>query len=213
MKSLPRHFRYVPRSDNLMTCWWCDNVPMTSQMTSSTTNLSWWHHQWRHCETMTSLSPHRCRHPKWRSDDVAMTSLRHDDVIDVTSLIWCHCHVIKFSLRMTSLMTQKWRHWVTMTSFMMSSGSIEVARWNLPDEHIFKLEEAKLLSMLGMPASSLAPKQLSQRSDLSRGIIRKSKLLTPTGIRIASCFIFEHHDSHIGSFCWKNTTQCHTAQS
>ena len=72
-----------------------------------------------------------------------------------------------------------------MTSFMMSSGSIEVARGNLPEEHLFKLEEAKLLSVLGMPASSLAPKQLSRGSDLSRGIIRNSKLLTPTGISIA----------------------------
>ena len=72
-----------------------------------------------------------------------------------------------------------------MTSFMMSSGSIEVARGNLPEEHLFKLEEAKLLSVLGMPASSLAPEQLSRGSDLLRGIIRNSKLLTPTGISIA----------------------------
>ena len=49
-----------------------------------------------------------------------------------------------------------------MTSFMMSSGSIEVARGNLPWEHLFKLEEAKLLSVLGMAASSLAPEQLSR---------------------------------------------------
>ena len=69
-----------------------------------------------------------------------------------------------------------------MTSFMMSSGSIEVARGNLPEEHLFKLEEAKLLSVLGMPASSLAPEQLSRGSDLLRGIIRNSKPLTPTGI-------------------------------
>ena len=48
-----------------------------------------------------------------------------------------------------------------MTSFVTSSGS-------LPEEHLFKLEEAKLLSVLGMPASSLAPKQLSRGSDLSR---------------------------------------------
>ena len=68
-----------------------------------------------------------------------------------------------------------------MTSFMTSSGSIEVARGNLPQEHLFKLEEAKLLSELGMPASSLAPEQLSRGSDLLRGIIRKSKLLTPYG--------------------------------
>ena len=72
-----------------------------------------------------------------------------------------------------------------MTSFMMSSGSIEVARGNLPEEHLFKLEEAKLLSVLGMPASSLAPEQLSRGSDLSQGIIRDSKLLTLTGISIA----------------------------
>ena len=72
-----------------------------------------------------------------------------------------------------------------MTSFMMSSGSIEVARGNLPEEHLFKLEEAKLLSVLGMPASSLAPEQLSRGSDLLRGIIRNSKLLTPTGISVA----------------------------
>ena len=69
-----------------------------------------------------------------------------------------------------------------MTSFMISSGSIEVARGNLPEEHLFNLEEAKLSSVLGMPASSLAPEQLSRGSDLSRGIIRNSKLLTPTGI-------------------------------
>ena len=68
---------------------------------------------------------------------------------------------------------------------MMSSGSIEVARGNLPWEHLFKLEEAKLLSVLGMPASSLAPEQLSRGSDLLRGIIRNSKLLTPTGISVA----------------------------
>ena len=72
-----------------------------------------------------------------------------------------------------------------MTSFMMSSGSIEVARGNLPEEHLFKLEEAKLLSVLGMPTSSLAPEQLSRGSDLLRGIIRNSKLLTPAGISVA----------------------------
>ena len=72
-----------------------------------------------------------------------------------------------------------------MTSFMMSSGSIEVARGNLPEEHLFKLEEAKLLSVLGIPASSLAPEQLSRGSDLLRGIIRNSKLLTPAGINVA----------------------------
>ena len=71
-----------------------------------------------------------------------------------------------------------------MMSFMMSSGSIEVVRGNLPEEYLFKLEEAKLLPVLGMPASSLAPKQLSRGSDLSRGIIRNSKFLTPTGISI-----------------------------
>ena len=72
-----------------------------------------------------------------------------------------------------------------MTSFMMSSGSIEVAHGNLPEEHLFKLEEAKLLSVLGMLTSSLAPEQLSRGSDLSRGIIYDSKLLTPTGINVA----------------------------
>jgi len=72
-----------------------------------------------------------------------------------------------------------------MTSFMMSSGSIEVARGNLPEEQLFKLEEAKLLSVLGMLASSLAPKQLSRGSDLLQGIMRNSKLLTPTGISVA----------------------------
>ena len=72
-----------------------------------------------------------------------------------------------------------------MTSFMMSSGSIEVARGNLPEEHLFKLEEAKLLSVLEMLTSSLAPEQLSRGSDLSRGIIRNSKLLTPAGISVA----------------------------
>ena len=53
-----------------------------------------------------------------------------------------------------------------MTSFMMSSGSIEVARGNFPEEHLFKLEEAKLLPVLGMPVGSLAPKQLSKGSGL-----------------------------------------------
>ena len=53
-----------------------------------------------------------------------------------------------------------------MTSFMMSLGSIEVARGNLPEEHLFKLEEAKLLPVLGMPVGSLAPKQLSKGSGL-----------------------------------------------
>ena len=72
-----------------------------------------------------------------------------------------------------------------MTSFVMSSGSIEVARGNLPWEHLFKLEEAKLLSVLGMPASSLAPEQLSRGSDLLRGIIRDSKVLTPTEISVS----------------------------
>ena len=74
-----------------------------------------------------------------------------------------------------------------MTSFVMSSGSIEVARGNLPSEHLFKLEEAKLLSVLGMPASSLAPEQLSRGSDLLQGIICNSKLLTPMGISFACC--------------------------
>ena len=49
----------------------------------------------------------------------------------------------------------------------------------------FKLEEAKLLPVLGMPASSLAPEQLLRGSDLSRGIIRNSKLLAPAGISVA----------------------------
>ena len=49
----------------------------------------------------------------------------------------------------------------------------------------FKLEEAKLLPVLGMPAGSVAPKQLSRGSGLQQGIIQTdSKLLTPAGIRI-----------------------------
>ena len=71
-----------------------------------------------------------------------------------------------------------------MTSLVVPSGSIEVPRGNLPWEHLFKLEKAKLLSVLGMPASSLAPEQLSRGSDLLRGIIRNSKLLTPTEVSI-----------------------------
>ena len=70
---------------------------------------------------------------------------------------------------------------------MTSLGPIEVAQENLPEEHLFKLEEAKLLSVLGMPASSLAPEQLSRGSDLLRGIIRNSKLLTPAGFSVAWC--------------------------
>ena len=72
-----------------------------------------------------------------------------------------------------------------MTSLVVSSGSTEVAPGNLPEEHLFKLEEAKLLSVLGVPASSLAPEQLSRGSDLSRGILCDSKLLTPAGISTA----------------------------
>ena len=72
-----------------------------------------------------------------------------------------------------------------MTSLVVSSGSTEVAPGNLPEEHLFKLEEAKLLSVLGMPTSSLAPEQLSRGSDLSRGILCDSKLLTPAGISTA----------------------------
>ena len=88
-----------------------------------------------------------------------------------------------------------------MTSFMMSSGSIEVARGNLPWEHLFKLEEAKLLSVLGMPASSLAPKQLSLGSDLLRGITCNSKLLTPMGISVARPAVLHPNSCHGDQIC------------
>ena len=92
-----------------------------------------------------------------------------------------------------------------MTSFMMSSGSIEVARGNLPWEHLFKLEEAKLLSVLGMPASSLAPEQLSRGSDLLRGIIRSSKLLTPVGISVAWPAVLHPDSCHGDQICCKES--------
>ena len=88
-----------------------------------------------------------------------------------------------------------------MMSFVMSLGSIEVAHGNLPEEHLFKLEEAKLLSVLGMPASSLAPKQLSRGSDLLRGIICDSKLLTPTGISIALPAVLHPNSCHGDQIC------------
>ena len=88
-----------------------------------------------------------------------------------------------------------------MTSFVMSSGSVEVARENLPWEHLFKLEEAKLLSVLGMPASSLAPEQLSRGSDLLRGIICNSKLLTPMGISIALPAVLHRNSCHRDQIC------------
>ena len=88
-----------------------------------------------------------------------------------------------------------------MTSFMTSSGSIEVARGNLPEEHLFKLEEAKLLSVLGMPASSLAPKQLSRGSDLSRGIMRNSKLLTPVRGSVALPAVMHPNSCHGDQIC------------
>ena len=88
-----------------------------------------------------------------------------------------------------------------MTSFMTSSGSIEVARGNLPEEHLFKLEEAKLLSVLGMPASSLAPKQLSRGSDLSRGIMRNSKLLTPVRGSVALPAVLHPNSCHGDQIC------------
>ena len=85
---------------------------------------------------------------------------------------------------------------------MMSSGSIEVARGNLPWEHLFKLEEAKLLSVLGMPASSLAPEQLSRGSDLLRGIICDSKLLTPPmGISIVWPAVLHPNSCHGDQIC------------
>ena len=92
-----------------------------------------------------------------------------------------------------------------MTSFVVSSGSIEVARGNLPEEHLFKLEEAKLLSVLGMPASSLAPKQLSRGSDLLRGIICNSKLLTPTGISFVWPAVLHPNSCHGDQICCKES--------
>ena len=68
-----------------------------------------------------------------------------------------------------------------MTSLVVLLGSTEVAPGNLPEEHLFKLEEAKLLSVLGMPTSSLAPKQLSRGSNLLTGILCDSQAFDPRG--------------------------------
>ena len=56
-----------------------------------------------------------------------------------------------------------------MTPFIMSSRSIEVAQGTSQRSArntFFKLEEAKLVPVLGVPAGSLAPEQLSKESGL-----------------------------------------------